>query len=159
MIRVLFVCLGNICRSPLAQGIFEKKIQTAGLKEFFTADSAGTSAWHQGQKPDPGSIFIARQKEINIENQRSRPVSSGDHHEFDYFIAMDDQNVRSLINEFGIPKEKIFKLRTFDPQPESGNVPDPYGQGKDGFATVFEIIDRSMQPMIEFLVSKHSLKN
>jgi protein-tyrosine phosphatase len=153
MIRVLFVCLGNICRSPLAQGIFENKIENAGLSDKYYADSAGTSAWHQGEKPDAGSVFIAKANHLNIENQRSRPVVGGDQHEFDYFIAMDEQNVRSLVGEFGIPNEKIFKLRQFDPQPDDGNVPDPYGGGKDGFARVYQIIDRSMQPLINYLKS------
>jgi len=154
MTKVLFVCLGNICRSPLAQGIFEEKIAESGMTENFYADSAGTSAWHRGERPDPGSIFVARANQINIENQRSRPVVPGDQHEFDYFIAMDEQNVRSLVSEFGIPKEKIFKLRQFDPHPEDGNVPDPYGNGRDGFARVYQIIDRSMSPLIEFLHQK-----
>ncbi|MDH4262780.1 MAG: low molecular weight phosphotyrosine protein phosphatase [Spirochaetia bacterium] len=155
MIKVLFVCLGNICRSPLAQGIFENKIEIAGLSEHYYADSAGTSAWHRGEKPDKGSIHIARVNHINIENQRSRPVVAADQNEFDYFIAMDDQNARSLINEFGVPKEKIFKLRNFDPEPENGNVPDPYGGGSDGFARVFQIIDRSMLPFIEYLKNQN----
>jgi len=154
MTRVLFVCLGNICRSPLAQGIFEHKIRLAGLSDNYYADSAGTSGWHQGEKPDSGSIWIAHKNNINIENQRSRPVVSADQVEFDYFIAMDEQNRNSLINEFGIPGKKIFKLRQFDPQPENGNVPDPYGGGQNSFSRVFEIIDRSMQPFIDFLVSR-----
>jgi len=152
--RVLFVCLGNICRSPLAQGIFEEKIAQTGLTEHFYADSAGTSGWHKGEKPDPGSIFIARANKIDIEKQRSRPVSSGDSHEFDYFIAMDSQNARSLETEFGIPRERIFRMRDFDPVPENGDVPDPYGGGRDNFARVYDILDRSMQPFIEFLQSR-----
>jgi protein-tyrosine-phosphatase len=157
MIRLLFVCLGNICRSPLAQGIFENKIKQLGLVNHLYADSAGTSGYHKGEKPDPGSLNIARQKNINIENQRSRPVSFGDRQEFDYFIAMDEMNLASLVNEFGIPKEKVFKIRDFDSQPENGNVPDPYGGGSENFSKVYEILDRSMDALIVFLKKKHNL--
>ncbi|MDH4200723.1 MAG: low molecular weight phosphotyrosine protein phosphatase [Spirochaetia bacterium] len=157
MVKILFVCLGNICRSPLAQGIFEDKINRANLGSYFFADSAGISGWHRGEKPDSGSIEIARKKNIHIENQRSRPVVEGDKHEFDYFIAMDGSNYESLIREFGIPASKLFKLRRFDSLDQNGNVPDPYGGGSNSFLQVFEIIDRSMDPFIEYLKEQQGL--
>lgn len=157
MVKVLFVCLGNICRSPLAQGVFETKVKQLGYHDKFYADSAGTSAWHEGEKPDRRSIEIGKKYNVNIENQRSRPVSFSDRTEFDYIIAMDDQNVYALTQEFGVPEEKILKLRFFDPEQKNGNVPDPYNDRIDGFDRVYQIIDRSMTPFIDFLANTHKL--
>ena len=155
MIRVLFVCLGNICRSPLAQGIFEKKIDDAGLAHHFYSDSAGTSGWHQGEKPHSGSIHIAGLRGISIERQRSRPVSISDNQEFDYFIAMDRSNRESLLREFAVPEENLFIVRSFEEDAASANVPDPYGQGEEAFAEVFDILDRSIEGLIRYLLDKH----
>jgi len=82
LIKVLFVCLGNICRSPLAQGIFEKQIDDLGLGDIFYADSAGTSGWHQGERPHSGSIQVARENNVSIERQKSRSVRTSDEQEF-----------------------------------------------------------------------------
>jgi protein-tyrosine phosphatase len=154
MKKVLFVCLGNICRSPLAQGIFEKKVSDEKLGEYFYADSAGTSGWHKGEKPQSGSIMAAGKKDINISSQKSRPVSHGDNVEFDFFIPMDKSNRLSLINEFSIPEEKIHLLRKYDPKNEDLNVPDPYSMGQGAFDEVFNIIERCMPDLIKFLNEK-----
>ncbi|HMY10515.1 MAG TPA: low molecular weight protein-tyrosine-phosphatase, partial [Turneriella sp.] len=100
MRSVLFVCLGNICRSPLAQGIFEHQVRQAGIEKDYDADSAGTSGWHEGEPPHGGSIRIARKYGISIERQRSRPVHPKDAEIFDYIIAMDTANRESLLSEF-----------------------------------------------------------
>ena len=151
MKRILFVCLGNICRSPLAQGIFEKRISDQGLSDHFYADSAGTSGWHKGEKPQSGSLLAAQKHEIDISRQKSRPVSHSDNVEFDTFIAMDKSNQMNLINEFSIPSEKVHLLRNFDPQKGDLNVPDPYAMGQGAFDEVFAIIDRCMPGLIKFL--------
>jgi len=107
--KVLFVCLGNICRSPLAQGIFESKVDNI---EFY-ADSAGTSGWHEGEPPHSGSIKVAERNSVSISKQRSRPVRLSDKDEFDYLIAMDRANKSSLLNEFGAREDQVFLMREF----------------------------------------------
>ena len=154
MIRVLFVCLGNICRSPLAQGIFEKRVDDQGLGDVFYADSAGTSGWHEGERPHHGSIDIARQNAVTIEKQKSRAVRPGDAHEFDYFIAIDTANKSSLLNEFGFDHSRVFLMRDFAGE-QGKNVPDPYGSGSSGFANVYDILNRSVDGLINYFKEQH----
>ncbi|MBV6494764.1 MAG: Low molecular weight protein-tyrosine-phosphatase YfkJ [Turneriella sp.] len=152
MQSVLFVCLGNICRSPLAQGIFEKQTVDLNLSTFYVADSAGTSAWHQGEKPHSGSLAVARRHGVSIEKQRSRPVHAKDAEIFDYIVAMDLENRRNLLTEFRFPEEKIFLMRDFAKDGKKGlSVPDPWGHGDDAFENVFSILDEAMRGFIEFL--------
>ena len=156
MIKVLFVCLGNICRSPLAQGVFEKKASERGWESLVYADSAGVSGWHQGAKPHNGSISVAMENGVSIENQRSRIVVSLDHKEFDYIIAMDDSNLNSLLHEFGMDEKKVYRMRSFSAQKDDLNVPDPYGQGNSSFQLVYNILDESMDSFMDFLKKNHS---
>jgi protein-tyrosine phosphatase len=155
MQSVLFVCLGNICRSPLAQGIFEHQIKTAGRDGHFDADSAGTSGWHEGEAPHRGSIEVARKYGVSIEKQRSRPVHPKDGEIFDYIIAMDTSNLASLRNEFRFPQEKIHLMRDFSlTGPKGLSVPDPWGQGKEAFEEVFKILQDSVAGLVKYLPVK-----
>lgn len=154
VIHVLFVCLGNICRSPLAQGIFEKKIKELSIENMFYADSAGTSAAHEGSRPHSGSLQKAKKYGLFIENYHSRPVNMQDHFDFDFIIAMDSQNYDDLENFFQIPSSKLFKMRDFDLQEPSGDVPDPWGSGDSSFQIVYDILDRSIDKFIEYLKEK-----
>ncbi len=156
MTKVLFVCLGNICRSPLAQGIFEHKVAARGLTDFYFADSAGTSAYHEGEKPHSGSLQIARKRNISIEHQRSRPVRTSDRLEFDVFVAMDHSNYHTLEHEFAIPREKLLLMRDFDSKGKGGDVPDPWGHGPEAFAEVFDILDRCCDNLLEFLEKRRA---
>lgn len=159
MKKILFVCLGNICRSPLAQGIFEKKIKEMGLEEEYYADSAGTSGWHEGEPPHSGSRNVAKQNNVNIDRQRSRPVRITDGQEFDYIVAMDTSNAQSLRLEFSISPEKILLMRSFEkPSKAAGqklyvtkDVPDPWGHGQQAFQDVYNILETSMEGLIDFL--------
>ncbi|AFM14589.1 low molecular weight protein-tyrosine-phosphatase [Turneriella parva] len=154
MQSVLFVCLGNICRSPLAQGLFEHKIESAGLAPHFDADSAGTSGWHEGEPPHSGSIAVARKYGISIEKQRSRPVHAKDGEIFDFIIAMDASNRDSLLHEFRFPKEKIHLMRDFSLAPNAKKglaVPDPWGKTGEAFETVYAILDEAIGGFIAFL--------
>lgn len=157
MQSVLFVCLGNICRSPLAQGIFEHQIRLAGLEPGFDADSAGTSGWHEGEPPHSGSIAVARKYGIAIEKQRSRPVHAKDGEIFDYIIAMDAANRDSLIAEFRFPKPKVHLMRDFSLSPDNKKglgVPDPWGKTSAAFEEVFAILDESIAGFISFLTER-----
>lgn len=147
--KILFVCLGNICRSPLAQGIFEKQITELGLSGKIKADSAGTSGWHKGEPPHSGSIRIAEQKQVKISHQKSRPVNMQDGSEFDIIVAMDKSNFRDLRNEFAVPPDKLVLMRDFDPEGRGQDVPDPWGQGPEAFREVFEILERSIREFIQ----------
>lgn len=154
MQSVLFVCLGNICRSPLAQGIFEHQISAAGLGSEYDADSAGTSGWHQGEPPHSGSIAVAKKYGISIERQKSRPVHAKDAEVFDYIIAMDTANRESLLHEFRFPKDKVFLMRDFheqEPAKKGQSVPDPWGHGSAAFEAVYSILDTSMAGFINWL--------
>jgi protein-tyrosine phosphatase len=154
MRSVLFVCLGNICRSPLAQGIFEHKIRQLRLENAYYADSAGTSSWHAGEPPHPGSIRVARKYGIQIEHQRSRPVHAEDGKIFDYIIAMDTANRQALLSEFRFPEHKVHLIRDFSLRPGNPkglSVPDPWGMHDDAFENVYSILDDAVAGFIAHL--------
>ena len=125
-IRVLFLCLGNICRSPLAEGIFRDHVTNAGCEREFVIDSAGTSSYHAGEPPDPGSVRVAQAHGLDIRAQRSRGLLEDDLDTFDFIIPMDRRNRSRL--EGSMPAERIPLVREFDPDATNGfDVPDPYG--------------------------------
>ncbi|WP_415406057.1 low molecular weight protein-tyrosine-phosphatase [Sulfurovum sp. CS9] len=142
--RILFVCLGNICRSPLAEGVAQYILEKEGLK--LVVDSAGTSNWHEGEAPCDHSIKIARQNKVDISQQRSRPVTKQDIKDFDYVIAMDAQNKSDLEN-FGFTN--VYKLGDFGDY-KGANVPDPYFfPGFEGFEKVFKMVDVCVKDFLE----------
>jgi len=156
MISVLFVCMGNICRSPIAHGIFQEEIKKRNWEELVYVESAGTSSWHQGQLPDRGSIRTCKEHGFDITYQKSQPVKQSDNLEFDYIIPMDSSNKSSLIHEFGHDTSKIFLMRDFDDTNKGADVPDPYGHRENAFEEVFQMIERSMNNFIQFLMKNHS---
>ena len=137
--KVLMVCLGNICRSPLAQGIMESRANALGWD--VTVDSAGTSDWHKGEAPDTRSIEVAKQNHIDISHQRSRPVTTQDFYDFDVIFAMDKSNLNYLKNICPDPqqKDKLYLILGMQHGPDE--VPDPYYSG--GFDHVFSLLDRA----------------
>jgi protein-tyrosine phosphatase len=151
-INVLFVCLGNICRSPLAEAIFKEKISRKGLDKFINADSCGTSNYHIGGNPDPRTIANATQNGITI-NHCGRQLCADDFQRFDFILAMDRSNYQNILK---LPAsksfaEKVMLMRDFDPLEKGGEVPDPYHGGEKGFQDVFEILDRAMNSFIAHL--------
>ncbi len=143
-IKVLFVCLGNICRSPTAEGIFRHLVKENGLDGKYEIDSAGTSHWHIGEQPDPRAINEAQCHGINISEQRSRQVVMEDFEQYDYIVGMDQENCRELRKI--CPKHlqhKIHLLTNYAPGLEVQGVPDPYYGGPNGFSKVFGIIEAS----------------
>ncbi len=146
--RVLFVCLGNICRSPLAEGVFKHLVNEAGQSESFEVDSAGTCANHIGQEADPRSQAVANTNGVTL-TSRGRKVSPDDFEEFDLVVAMDDENVSNLRRECPTEHQsKIRLMRSWDPEGQ-GDVPDPYYGGPRGFDQIYEMIDRSCQALLE----------
>ena len=140
------VCLGNICRSPLAQGIAEKIAADNGLE--WEIDSAGTSSWHSGEAPDPRSVEVAKQNGIDISTQRGRQVSPSDLEEYDLILAMDSSNYNDLINLAGgndAYKDKIRLIMNFVYPGENRAVPDPYFDG--GFPKVYSLLHEAIDKM------------
>ena len=139
---VLFVCLGNICRSPLAEGI--AKSMNDRFEWHLKIDSCGTSAFHRGEPPHRQSIRIAKENGIDISMQKSRPISVYGDMEFDLIVAMDSNNKRDIL-ALGFPKEKVVKLGDFD---NGVDVPDPYYcNSDDGFREVYNLIESLLEKM------------
>jgi protein-tyrosine phosphatase len=159
-INVLFVCLGNICRSPLAEAIFKHKVKQKGWSDLIYADSCGTSNYHIGGNPDPRTIANATKNGIVIDHC-GRQFSAADFESFDYILAMDSSNYRNIMrlensSKFG---KKVQMMRAFDPNGD-GDVPDPYYGGERGFQDVFDILDRSLENFLITLQREHpSLKS
>lgn len=157
-INVLFVCLGNICRSPLAEALFKHKVNKRGWSKYFYADSCGTSNYHIGDPPDRRTMANARKNGIEI-NHRGRQLSRDDFNRFDYILAMDKENyadITALARGLSL-NDKLFLMRHFDPQASGTEVPDPYYGNEEGFQQVFDILDRSLEGFLDYLAVKHSL--
>lgn len=159
MVKVLFVCLGNICRSPLAEAVFNQKVKENGLSLKFKSDSCGTSDYHIGELPDERTLQCAANKGVNI-NHRGRQINRVDVREFDYLIAMDKSNksnIERLIDSSGLKHDRVYLLREFQPNPDSIEVPDPYYGGMESFENVYNILDESITHFIEFLKEEHQV--
>ena len=144
MTSVLFVCLGNICRSPLAEGAFRKVVEDLGAGGRVLIDSAGTGGWHQGEAPDPRSIAVAARNGIDISAQRARQVVKADFSRFEHILAMDSSNLTHLRKLS--PAVAPARLRLFL-EAEGMDVPDPYYGGPAGFETVFRMVMRSAEDL------------
>lgn len=148
---VLFVCLGNICRSPLAEGVFRSLVREEGIEDRFTIDSAGTGAWHVGEPPDPRSIEVAASNGVPLDGC-ARQVRPEDLERFDVVIAMDRENLRNLERMAANgTRARIHLLREFDPEGGGDEVPDPYYGGPRGFQDVYEMVHRSCRSLLEEL--------
>lgn len=150
--KICFVCLGNICRSPTAEGIFQLLVNERGLQPYFFIDSAGTSAYHIGEPANSKSRDVARKHGVKLRS-RARRFTADDLEEFDLILAMDHENLHNIRqldtrNQFG---NKIKLMRNFDPDPGEGEVPDPYHGGMDGFQHVFDVVKRSCENLLDEL--------
>ena len=141
-LKIVMVCLGNICRSPLAEGILKAK-----LPKDYVVDSAGTGAWHTGQKPDKRSIATAKNRGLDITNQRARQFKVCDFDTFDYIFVMDNSNYKDVLSlaptEESKSKVKLILNEIFPN--ENVDVPDPYYGGDDGFENVFDMLDHACE--------------
>lgn len=156
MIKILFVCLGNICRSPLAEAIFNQKIKDKKLESRISCDSAGTANYHVGESPDPRTIEVANNHGIPV-SHRGQQFKMKHSEEFQYLIAMDRSNYQNMVQEMGSESDTLIMMRDFDLQGKSKDVPDPYYGGMNGFEDMFQILDRSTDEFMNFLKEKHEL--
>lgn len=149
--KILFVCLGNICRSPTAEGVFRKLVAERGWQDRFEIDSAGTGSWHVGHPPDERMTRAAHSAGYTLEGQ-ARAVRTEDFSDFDHIFAMDASNLETLRQR--APQEEHAKIRLFrdaDPEGPGLDVPDPYYGGPEGFVEVVRIVERTSKALVEEL--------
>lgn len=149
--KICFVCLGNICRSPTAEGIFQHLVNERNLQPYFEVDSAGTSAYHVGETANSKSQRTANKHGITLRS-KARQFERFDLEYFHLILAMDNENMQNILQIADDQhKHKIGKMRDFDPQPGDGEVPDPYYGGPEGFENVFQIVKRSCITLLDEL--------
>jgi protein-tyrosine phosphatase len=148
-IKVIFVCMGNICRSPTAQGVFERLVEQAGLTGRIHIDSAGTHAYHVGEKPDKRATQAAAGRGIDLTGQRARRFEAADFERFDYVLAMDSSNVDDLM--VVCPEHHQDKVRLFldfAAELSQSEVPDPYYGGPQGFERVLDLVEEGARALL-----------
>jgi protein-tyrosine phosphatase len=152
--RILFVCLGNICRSPLAESIFRHLARERGLEHLFEIDSAGTSGYHAGSAPDSRSVATARGRGVEVVGT-SRQLDAADLRRFDYVIAMDAENLSDVerLRAAAGGTSRVHRLREWDAEAGDGNVPDPYYGGGRGFEDVHDIVERACGALLDHLLA------
>ncbi len=155
MVRVLFVCMGNICRSPLAQGVFEDVLRREELENEVFVDSAGTGSWHVGEPPDERAQRSARLRGLDLSSQRARRLRPEDCERFDYILFMDEENRRLVepLCKGGTAEVQLFLDYATDlPQRE---IPDPYYGGRDGFELVMDLVEAASEGLLEDIRRRH----
>lgn len=156
MVKVLFVCLGNICRSPTAEGVFRAKVERAGLAGAISVDSAGTGAWHVGEPPDRRGQGAAGRRGYDLSAQRARKVHGTDFELFDYIIAMDRANLADLSAMApAAALGKISLFLAFAPHLGRHEVPDPYYGGPDGFDEVLDLVEAAADGLLDDIRARH----
>lgn len=153
-IKVLMVCLGNICRSPTAHAVFYQRVADASLSDVIEVDSAGTGNFHIGEKPDKRARHAAKERGYDLSGLRARQVKASDFEKFDYILAMDDNNLRDLIAQ--CPTELRHKVQLFMEFADNIDlsVPDPYYSGVDGFQLVLNLVEEASDGLLEHIRRK-----
>ena len=149
MINVLFICSGNICRSPTAEGVFQSVVVEAGLDAAITVDSAGLGSWHAGEAPDRRAQAAARKRGFDLAGQRARQVTTGDFDRFDYIIGMDRQNRTGLMKLCPAGAEdRVHLFLDFVKGAEQAEIPDPYYGSGDGFERVLDLVEAASRGLL-----------
>jgi protein-tyrosine phosphatase len=157
-IRVLFVCMGNICRSPMAEGVFAALVERADLTGKIEVDSAGTSGWHEGEGANPPAIQAAEAKGYSLERCVSRPVAWQDYKKFDYILAMDELNEQTLRGDASDDlQDRIHLFMSFARQDEAVSVPDPYGGPDKDFEFALEMVEEGAAALLNHIRTAHGL--
>jgi len=155
MVNVLFVCMGNICRSPTAEGYFQHVVKQSGLADKIHTDSAGTHAYHIGSPPDNRAQAAASKRGIDLSSLRGRKVEAVDFEKFDYVIAMDDSNFSDLQMVADGDANNLFMFLEFAEQFSEKEVPDPYYGGDQGFEHVLDLIEDASNGLLKNIREKH----
>jgi protein-tyrosine phosphatase len=158
-VRIQFVCLGNICRSPLAEAVFRHEVEQAGLADYFDIASSGTGDWHVGDSADDRMQATAREHGLSLEDHRASQFEAGDLERYDHIFVMDKDNLHDVLHldEDDTYGGKVRLFREFDPDPGDYQVPDPYYGGRDGFENVYAIVERTAQTLLGRLVDEYDL--
>lgn len=146
VVRILFVCLGNICRSPMAEAVFRQMAREAGISDHFEVASAGIGNWHTGQPPHPGTLDVLHNHSVEINGKTARQIGPTDLKTFDYIVAMDSENVTDIQARFG---KHVPRLMDFAPQMLIHDVPDPYYDGN--FEAVYQLIKIGCQGLLKHI--------
>ena len=152
IVRILFVCMGNICRSPAAEAVFIQRLEEAGIAERFRIDSAGTGGWHAGDQADPRSRAEGDRRGYRLDTP-ARQIEAADFDRFDLLICMDLENAAVLIDR-GAPDDKVRLLLEWHPEEHLQEVPDPYYGGEDGFSHMYDLIEAGCDGLLAALESK-----
>jgi protein-tyrosine phosphatase len=148
MVRVLFVCLGNICRSPVAQGVFEELVKKEGFEGEISADSAGTGAWIVADAPDERAQTSAMRRGLDISKQKARRISPEDFDSFDYILTMDEENFRT-VSSVGSGSAEVRPFLDYASDSPETEVPDPYFGGERGFERVLDLVEEASEGLLE----------
>lgn len=153
MVGVLFVCLGNICRSPMAEAVFRHLVKEQGLEDKIEADSAGTGEWHLGERPHSGTRRVLQLQGIEYDH-RARLLTIQDLHQFDYIVTMDASNLRNVL-ALGSGKAKVVPLMAYAPHAKHTEVPDPYYDGR--FELVYDLVTEAARGLLAEIRREHNI--
>ncbi len=159
-IRIQFVCLGNICRSPLAEAVFRAQVERAGLGKHFEIASSGTGDWHVGERADRRMRETAARYGVSLDGHRAAQFTADDLARYDHVFVMDKNNLHDVLylDEDDEHNGKVRLFREFDPEPDDFQVPDPYYGGRDGFERVYQIVERTARHLLDRLVEEYDLE-
>ncbi len=155
MVRVLFVCMGNICRSPLAQGVFENVLRREGLEGEVFVDSAGTGSWHAGHPPDERAQRSASLRGVDLGSQRARRIGLDDCRSFDYVLTMDEENYRAVAALCREGSAEVRPFLDYAPNRTEIEVPDPFYGGLEGFEIVMDLVEEASEGLLEYIRRRH----
>ncbi len=154
-IRVLFLCTGNICRSPMAEAVFRQMVAEAGLHDRFEIASAGTGGWHVGERPHSGTQAVLQRNNVPLGQKRAQQLTQRDTEHYDYILAMDDENLSDMHIRYNTPRGELRRLLEFAPESNTLDVPDPYYTG--GFDRVYRLVTAGCRGFLDYVRQKESL--
>lgn len=158
MTKVLFVCMGNICRSPTAEAVFRKMVRDVGLADTVKVDSAGTHGYHVNEAPDVRAQLSGRKRGYELADLRARQITADDYRDFDYILAMDWENLSAMQQQCPRQyKHKLHLLMRFASEFDAATVPDPYYGGNEGFNTVLDYVEDACQGLLEVVKKRASM--